>query len=338
MRNRFFSIDFLRAVCIVGVIVIHTLSYNLTGGVENIIWNYLHFVVVGFVFCSGYVLFAIYRSSFTTFSSIFWWYKKRLFRLLVPFYVYLIIHAGLWFLFPNFFSGLGLRQSFSFFVQSVFLVGGADINWLVLLFVQLTIIFPFLVKGIEKGSKLLHAFVFLAFAITAWFTLFPFPYIYYRFVMWIPWSLVFYSSFLFFEKKISLAKIVGISGVVFVLLFWVFSTNNRSLILIDHKYPSDFFYLSYVSCITAIVLIISKLSFLQGERVKKWYVEISSQAYGLFFIHFVVLDWILTQKKSFFVLQNIFLQIFIACFASIGIAFVLNNLKKTCEKMWQRLY
>lgn len=323
--ERFLHIDFLRAICIIVVIATHVLSNNFTPGIVGISWNYLHFAVVGFVFCSGYVLYAKYRYAFTTFSSIFKWYKKRIRRLLIPFYFYLIIHFSLWFLFPKLFSGLGLKISSSFFLQSVFLTGGVDLNWLVLLFLQLTFIFPLFIIGLEKRPKLFHVFVFAAFVTTLFFTVWQFPYSQYRFVMWIPWSVVLYSSFLFFEKKLSLVRIAGISGVLFLVLFWIFSILHRSLVFIDHKYPPDFFYLSYASFMTTLVLFISNGSFLQTEKIKTWYTFISQEAYALYFIHYIVLDFILTQKKTFVFLQNIPFQLLLVFVFSIFISFLLKK-------------
>ena len=76
------------------------------------------FVVVAFVFCSGFVLSAIYQNSFSSIKQTLSWYKKRFIRLVVPFYIYLIVHYSLWILFPNIFSGLGLVKNLDFFVKS----------------------------------------------------------------------------------------------------------------------------------------------------------------------------------------------------------------------------
>lgn len=323
--ERFLHIDFLRAVCILVVIATHVLSNNFSAGIVGVVWNYLHFAVVGFVFCSGYVLFAKYRSSFTTFSSVLKWYKKRIIRLLIPYYLYLVTHYSLWILFPSIFSGLGLKQSSSFYIQSIFLTGGVDLNWLVLLFIQLTIIFPFLVIGVGKKQKYLNAFIFFAFVTTLFFTLLSFPYSYYRFVMWIPWSLVLYGSFLLYKGKVSLKKILGISGVIFLILFGTFLTQNRSLVFINHKYPPDFFYLAYATCVTTLVLFASKAPLLNWESIKKSYIFISQEAYPLYFIHFIVLDAVLTQKKTFLFLQNVFLQLFIVVILTIFISFLLKK-------------
>ena len=105
--KRFDHIDFLRAVAIIGIIITHILSYNLGTTLTNTVWNYLHFVVPLFVFCSGYVAYGKPMD-----------YKKRTVRLLAPFLIWTTLH---WVL------GLGLRL---------------DYSWLPILFLELMIVTP----------------------------------------------------------------------------------------------------------------------------------------------------------------------------------------------------
>jgi surface polysaccharide O-acyltransferase-like enzyme len=49
-------IDFVKAVAILSLIVIHFLAYHLDTKINFLIWNWLHFVVVAFVFAAGYLL------------------------------------------------------------------------------------------------------------------------------------------------------------------------------------------------------------------------------------------------------------------------------------------
>src|SRR3989344_7755026 len=128
-KNRIEETDFLRAISTIGFIVVHVLSFNLASGYNHYIWNYLHFVEVGFVFCSGYVLAAKYQN-FANWHEIKNWYRKRLVRLLIPFYLYLLAHYAIWFLLPAYFSGIGLTKSFPFVLQSILLVGGVNMGWL----------------------------------------------------------------------------------------------------------------------------------------------------------------------------------------------------------------
>lgn len=308
-KNRFYHIDFLRAVGIIGVMLTHVYSYNITNKLTFFIWNYLHFVVVAFVFCSGFVMIAQYGHLFTNIHNILSWYKKRILRLLIPFYIYLFFHYALWFLFPNFFTGLGLEKSPVFILKSILLIGGTNLNWLPLLFIQLALLFPLLLRLFPK-RLLITSYVLFATFTTAFFTLEQFPYNYYRYIMWIPWSLIIILAvqiYYFEQKKIQIKKyiqIVCFSGLSFIILYLFFKNFNHSLTLIDNKYPPNFFYLSYATSITFLFLSISKTRIFQKKLVQIIYVYISKNAYSLFFIHYLVLDAALQLKKTMPIFLN----------------------------------
>ena len=95
-KKRFDEVDVLRAFGIIGVVIVHILTRNLTNPLSNFLWNNLQFFVISFVFCSGFILASIYENAFTSISKTIALYKKRLIRLLIPFYIYLIIHYVLW--------------------------------------------------------------------------------------------------------------------------------------------------------------------------------------------------------------------------------------------------
>jgi len=333
VQHRFLPIDFLRSVAIFGVIVTHVYSYNLTNPTNYFIWNYLHFVVVAFVFCSGFVMTAKYKHFFIDMTKTLVWYRKRFIRLLVPFYIYLFTHYTLWFLFPHFFSGLGLEKSSTFLLQSLLLIGGVNLNWLPLLFIQLAFLFPLFTLLVRKRNLVI---CYLAFAIlvTLFFTIqTSTAYSYYRFVMWIPWSLILLTAMYFYSKekeKINSKKyvlLIAASFAIFIILFMLFQTLHRSLTLIDHKYPPDFYYLSYATCMTLLVYSFSKIRILEKSLISKIYVFISQQAYPLFFIHYIVSDNMLQIKKSLAFLSSPITQTVFVLIISISISYLIQKAK-----------
>src|SRR5690242_6051295 len=110
MRQRYYFIDIVRALSLIGVIAVHTYSYHLSSPFNVFIWNSLQFVVIAFVFCSGFVL-----KTFDTFNlpAILSWLKKRFIRLYIPFIMYFLVHYCLFLLFPHIFYHVGLQRSFS---------------------------------------------------------------------------------------------------------------------------------------------------------------------------------------------------------------------------------
>lgn len=312
-KKRFEHIDFIRSVSIVVIIATHVYSYFLSNPLNNFIWNYSHFAVPAFIFCSGYVLTAGYTNQFNNFSNIISWYLKRLKRILIPFYVYLIIHYALWRIFPNFFQGIGLEKSWKFIFQSVLMSGGVNINWLPLLFLELTLLFPLILK-IFQNKKLLWVYLAMSFAVTIFLTIKTFPYSYFRLIMWVPWSLIFIFSIYSFKKEQnenSIAKITRkyllgflISFSLFLFLFILWHPLNKSFNLIDYKYPPGLYYLSYSFGLTCLLITVSKLKIFKINLIRKTSRYISVNSYQLFFIHFIFLDTAITIIHKYHLALN----------------------------------
>lgn len=334
MVKRFLHIDFLRAVAILAVISIHVFSDNITSRLNFYIWNYLHIIIVAFVFCSGYVMYAAYAPKITTWFGILTFYKKRLLRLLLPFYYYLIAHFALMLLFPKFFSGLGLIFSWNFIWQSVTLVGGINLNWLPLLFLQLAVLFPLLVFAFAKKKILFWLYVVVAFLVTIGFTIWQFPYSHYRAVMWIPWSLFLVIPWYFYQKEqkkftaVPYLSISLISGIFFVGLYFLWMHLGRSLTLIDNKYPPNFFYILYECFGSFFLLAISGWKILKISWVVASYKYVSRASYGLFFIHYIVMDFILSVSKNYALHLSVWTETIFVIAVSILVSLILTKGQK----------
>lgn len=333
-KNRFDEIDFLRAIAIIGVVLIHTLVYYLNNSFYYLLWNYLHFVVTLFVFCSGYVLFTHYQNYFKNTKAIFLWWKKRLIRLIKPFYLYLIIHYLLMIFFPNFFSGLGLKKELGFFIQSVTLIGGIDLNWLVLLFLELTLIFPILVY-LTKKPFWFYLGIFLSIISSIWF-LFQKP-TNYRTIMWLPWASVLFLSVIFYfldQKNLVFKKNLFFYSFLFILsllIFFIFYLIKKpaTMIFFNHKYPPDIIYLAYGLMALSLFVIISKLPIIKNLFLKKIYQPIGHYSYSIFFTHYLVIDFFKTRGVlGLKFLSQPLIFFFLVFSTSLGIVKIFSNLEK----------
>ncbi len=334
-RKRFDEVDVLRAFGIIAIILIHIFTRSLTNPLNIFLWNNLQFFVISFVFASGFVLTSIYANAFVSISSTLAWYKKRLIRLLVPFYIYLVVHLGLWLVFPNLFAGLGLSKSLDYIAKSILLIGGTNYNFLAVLFVELTLLFPLFIKFF-KNKWLLTSYILLSGLVTLFFTFFTTPYSLYRFTMLVPWSLVLiFAIFMSLKGKtdkniLETNKRYLISGVLFFVLFSVFYflnlTTGKSLDFYNHKYPPDFYYVFFGLSLTCFFLLIGKLGFWQNRILKNIYLYISKNSYAIFFIHFILLDLVLVLAKQNELLQNPIVQFIAIFFPSIFIVFVFKNI------------
>lgn len=339
-KIRFDEVDFLRAFGIIGVVIVHILTYSLTNPIYKFLWNNLQFVVVSFIFCSGFVLAYFYKDKFTNVSDTLKWYKKRFIRLTVPFWIYLCFHYALWLIFPNFFQGLGLSKSVPYFLKSAFLIGGTNLNWLPLLFLQLTFLFPFFANWMHK-KKILFVYLFFSGFITLILTFFQFPYNHYRLIMWVPWSLVLlFAIFLSVKQKTDVKSLITkkrnlffgvLTFVGFILLYILNLDSGKSLNFYNHKYPPDFFYLLFGVSLTCFFLIIGKMQIFQNNIIKNIYLFISKNSYQIFFIHYILLDLVLTLSKNLVVLRNPLIQFIVIFFPSLFIALVLEKAQKNLK-------
>ncbi len=274
--KRLGHIDYLRAIAILGVIITHILSYNLGTTLTNNIWNYLHFVVPMLVFCSGYITYQKYSETRWTLKNTVQWYQKRAVRLIGPYAAWTILHYGLWYMFPKYFSGLGL-----------------DYDWLPILFLELMLVTPLYLRLWKTKRPLLTFLIFLSSILF----LFLKPSLDFRTDMWLPWSAILLLSFEAASNVIQPARYMSIA----ILAFVVFITGNlvlpvlhQPLTLTLHKYPPDIFYLSYGIWIGSMLLLMEPYRISQGKHIKKILLWLSKNSYGLFFAHYIILDLIIT--------------------------------------------
>ncbi len=323
MTSRFKHIDFLRAIAIIVVIATHTFSYHLSNPIYFSIWNYLHFAVPIFVFCSGYVLIAKYREGFATIKVTLAWYWKRFKRLLIPFFIYLLVHYSLWFALPKYFSGLALQKNFSFMLQSLLLVGGADSNWLPLLFLELTLLFPLIVYSLKK-KRLVVLTLLLSLASILFFTIKPFPYAYYRSVMVLSWISIIFLSIFEYYKGVQVGRYLaaGFAGLVVFFYLTQVLKLGEGMILTKHKYPPDAYYLLFSVSVMYLILAVSQINSLYRGFLGKFFLYISRHSYSLFFIHYLVLDFTLQATKGLSFWSNPFIQFTFVLFISLGVNFL----------------
>lgn len=302
-KVRFAQIDLLRAIAIVGIVVVHLLERHLGSPINYFFWNFFQFVVVSLVFCSGYVNMAT-APAFTNMSATLRWYRKRFVRLLAPYWGYFALHYGLWLVFPAFLTGRDFARSWEFIVGSVTMVGGVDVGWIALLFIVLALLTPKFALALAKKKQSFWLYVIGAFLFTIWLTVQPFPVEFYRLVMWVPWSLVFLAGMIFYlrerrerseTRNFRRYLIWGVQSFVFFLIyFFLWQLLGRSTRLIDNKYPPNFYHLTYGFAITCFLLAGEKYVIPKLKPVWPAVLFLSKHAYSLFFLHYIVIDFVRT--------------------------------------------
>lgn len=290
-NGRISSIDFLRAVAIIIVGVTHVLSYNLGSTTVNVTWNYLHFVVPLLIFCSGYVTYIKHHDTP-------WDMKKRISRLLIPYYGYTLLNIGVLALF-------GRPLPMNILIKSVFLIG-VDYGWLPLLFVEMGLLTPILLT-VSKSQKATAGVFILSILSSTALALYGTPAIDYRLVMWIPWSSILLLSFMAAKMRLmetlsrhtSLLAVTAFSSFVIFLLFsWYLTTVHRALTLTLHKYPPDILYLSYSVGMGVLLVSISMTANIYSTSLRRALEWVSKHSYSLFFLHYAFLTMLPLIKDT----------------------------------------
>lgn len=275
------TIDFLRGLAVLLMILIHATAYFLDNAASAIIWDYAHFAVPLFVFCSIYIAFQKNDAAFPSFPKII----TRLKRLIIPYYIFTTV------LLLVFTFVLGKSVT----MQSVgnwYLFGsGRDIGWLVILFIY----FLFLIPIIIKLSN--HALLRWVLVRIVWLTpiifLFSPPIKSFRLIMWLPWAAFLIYAYVLVKnekKQWFPLYVITLSIIAFFVSRYVLFENGRSLVLTENKYPPNLYYLSYGIFFTTILYYSHR--FLTAHNLfahwlQKWFDFLSKHSYSLFFIHFL---------------------------------------------------
>lgn len=285
-KERLFLIDDIRGFSIIVMVLIHTNAYFMKIPLSFNLLELSQFAVAAFIFCSSYLFYLKNPvSSWNTYRDYFF---KRLKRLVFPYYLFLAAYFIV--LLPH----EAHKLTFSYLFQNVTLTGGLDFNWLVLLFIELTLLMPLFSWLEKKARPVLYLYIAAALASAAYFlTHTPLPY--YRAVMWLPWSLVVIFTMYFPRMKASKKWFWGLT-VLFFGLYWasrqyVLQPFHRSLRQYDNKYPPNLYHLAYSLFGVNVLYLLSDLNLFAPLRGLIHFYSIYS--YTIYFIHIIVI-YILT--------------------------------------------
>ncbi|MEK7571807.1 MAG: acyltransferase [Patescibacteria group bacterium] len=278
-RNQF--IDFIRGIAIIAMILIHVTVFFPSDMIASTLWNWSQFAVPIFLFCSAYLFI---QRDMQREIKLFSYIKKRLVRLVVPYYVFLLFFIPLvFFLTPDVIT-------LNYLLESLLVIGGVDISWLVLLFLMLAALFP-LLGWAHKHNKGIFWGYFVVSLSSALFFLFETPDFSYKWIMWLPWSLLFYFAYwysLYQEKR---------KHIVLALLFFILVASltyiedlllGQSVSFRENKYPPNMMYLSFgMACILLLSFVTPFLS--KIATIRKLIHFFSIYSYDIYFIHYFVL-------------------------------------------------
>lgn len=282
MQNRLTHIDFMRGISILAMIFIHVAAYYQSSRRAAFFWDFVQFAVPVFVFCSGYLFFQ--KEFHHTLSHSFAYYKKRLIRLLVPYYIFLAAYL------PLVFWHEPGKRTLLYTAKSALLVGGVELNWMVLLFLCLSVAMPILMNFLNERQRIFWIYTLAAFISACVFLLYR-PEIY-RPIMWFPWTLiVLWSWFIakWEETPNGKLQLFIVASATYALTRLFLVSQDASLTHFDNKYPPNLYHLAYGAM---WIMIFLGIAHYVDHRLKKMHQLIhffSINSYSLFFVHFWVL-------------------------------------------------
>jgi peptidoglycan/LPS O-acetylase OafA/YrhL len=270
----------------INVVFLHAISYFLNNQTVFHLWDYIRFEVPIFIFCSAYLSFNKELFSekplapFTTASFI-----KRIKRLYLPYLIFLGIYFALVWLFEP------QRLTVEYVWLNLSLWGGVDINWLVVLFIQFAVLFPFLSYWFRTNKIWFWSYAALAISSTIYLFFFSFPY-HWKYIMWLPWSvmgLVTIFFLLYRDKPLRIAALGVIAAGIATLAFALQYLRDGSITLYDNKYPPDMLFLSYGITGLCLLYWVAQHRWLSEGPLLHGLTFMSTNSYSIYFIHYLVL-------------------------------------------------
>lgn len=284
MKQRLPEIDDIRGISIILMILIHTNVYFLSNKISYLTLEFSQFAVVAFIFCSAYLFYL--KPQIYGWGEFFGHLIKRIKRLVIPYY---------WF-FAVYYIFLLLKEpkklTLPYIMQNIFVIGGLDFNWLVLLFIELAILMPLISYLFEKKRAWFYIYTASAFLSSLVFLKYT-PLSYYRYVMWLPWSLILIYTYLFNRLKEKKSLFWIITAFCFVLFYvlppLILKPFGHSLFMYDNKYPPNLYHLAYgVGCVN-ILYMLSQWRWFTHYVVQTIINFFSTYSYTIFFIHILVI-------------------------------------------------
>lgn len=285
------TIDNLRGLAMLAMIIIHATAYFLRDKITLFIWDSLQWAVPVFLFCSFY----LYYNKVKTFDkeNILPYFKKRFSRLLIPYYVFLLVYFLLvYFLDPR-------KFNLNYFSANVFLYGGLDLNWLPLLFFYLSFLMPLLLL-LEKKKIWFNLWGFLSIVSSIVFIFYsPFKS---RTIMWLPWSTFIFFTLFFIRneknwKRLFYAALVF--GLIFIVTRLIEIKIGHNLTHFGNKYPPTLYHLSYGVVSVIVLYWLSKKNVFTFLGFDKFLNFLSVNSYPIFFTHSLAIFLFIWLKIKF---------------------------------------
>lgn len=283
-KTRDNSIDALRGIAVIAMVIAHTNAYFLGNPVAVTLWDLSLFSVPTFIFCSAYLFFKQAQKREPLYDLTY--FKKRILRLLIPYYIFLFIYFA--------FSVFLVKEPLSVkaIIENVTLTGGIGFNWLVILFIYFAILMPLLDILSRKKRTFFYFYCFSSFVVSVILLFIKIP-IHFKLMMWLPWSLVIIATWFLAQKEEKQSTIfswTAIWGVLFTFSLSAQYLLGHSLRHYENKYPPNLYHLAYGIAITFLLFFIARTKLFDRIKIQPALTFFSVNSYSFYFVHIIVLQ------------------------------------------------
>ena len=311
MKNSFWQV--IRGICILMVILIHTLYLNDSITVlyfNIIIRRVINFCTAVFIFMSGY---------FSKYDNLKNFYKKKINRLLFPLVVWNIIYSFIYYKRND--VGLGIL------IKNFLLVKTSPQLYYIVVLIQLFILCPLLLKFIRCSSKkilflpLLITPLYVIF-ITAFYVIFKRSFYLYNY-WFFGWISFYYLGLLYKENKIT--PIIITNSVKLLLIITIFFSLLEGVLIekVFSLYELSVSQLTLSNSIYSIVLCIILYNKKTCGIKARLLCEIGNYSFGIYLSHMIFLR--IFKKISDLIGFNYLTSIVFIFSLTVFFAYVLNG-------------
>ena len=365
MKHKIEAIDYLRGVAILSIVFIHIIlpTMNSPQSIYSSkpllfsIREILNFSIVAIIMCSGFSLYLSAKNLKYRFQDILLFYKKRLKRLILPWWTFCIISFISYYLAENLLNIHLEKISLTYIISSFLLIGGLPLRWLILLLVMLSLLFPLFKYFFEKNSRIFVSALLLSYLFFIIISISN-PYNVYQtqnndisFISKVSfnlsfilgWSLVYLLGFfleeLYNKHKLMKKELKVTFNFIFlsIIIYIVYSVIGLNTALYANKYPPSPYYLSYGIAVTFVLLnLFFAYKHFIHTHLKKILSFFSSNSYWLFLWSAGVLLPV-QYLFSFLSFLNVYLRLVLEFVISIILITLLVLLQKKLIKIEMHL-
>ena len=315
IKEKNVKIQILRAIAIIGVVLIHTCP---SGKWQIFVRPFINFAVPIFIFLSGYLT-KIDTTDWKTF------YKKRIIRVLIPYFIWTILYTTA--------DSIGSGLDFKKYIVNLLTTKAATSLYYIFVYIQLVILTPFLCKLAKSKYKwtglligpigaIIKYVLFLSgiesnkYVASLWY------------VCCLGWITYYYLGLLLGNKIIN--KKIRINKLVIFYTFSIIIQMIEGYIWYRFEEPKCGTQIKLSTILTSSIFILMSYWYLNNKNFKftnKVLVKIGDYSFGIYLSHLMILR--ILQKIPFYSHIPFVLNSFILLTLTIICVFIGN---KICGK------